>query len=229
MPATLAELKADGRLSFVTYLERFGGYSQNRDLALVMHQLAFIADCLVQDDVHGAREHLGLLLASTEQAAQDPNWSLAFDPPMSPRGAGPQVFSSRAQGTASRLRAFTPLVSAAWGSTALSCVRELDTLAQTRKDTVLPKQQQGHHAPDEAALPTTTEGPTTTAMSLPTPPPTSSEPTSLALRTPADVPPCRALALPLQPCPLPWPRHFPTPSAAMRSNLLNASLSRPVL
>ena len=74
VPATLAELKADGRLSFVTYLERFGGYSQSRDLALVMHQLAFVADCLGQDDVHGAREHLGLLLASTEQAAQDRNW-----------------------------------------------------------------------------------------------------------------------------------------------------------
>ncbi|CAE7242937.1 unnamed protein product [Symbiodinium sp. CCMP2592] len=85
VPASLAD---------VTYLERFGGYAQSRDLALVMHQLAFVADCLVQDDVHGAREHLGLLLASTEQAAQDRNWSLAYLLCLLEEPA-PQVYSSR--------------------------------------------------------------------------------------------------------------------------------------
>ena len=132
VPASLADFRADGRLSFVTYLERFGGYSQSRDLALVMHQLAFISDCLLQDDVHGAREHLGLLLASTEQAAQDRNWSLAYllcllDEP------APQVYAARPQGAASRLP-FTPLV-----APALAYVRELDTLAQRRRDTVVPR------------------------------------------------------------------------------------------
>ena len=40
-------------------------------------------------------------------------------------------------GAASRLRAFTPLVAPTWGSTALAYVRELDTLAQRRRDTVV--------------------------------------------------------------------------------------------
>ncbi|CAE6922416.1 unnamed protein product [Symbiodinium sp. CCMP2592] len=152
VPASLAEFQTDGRLSFVTYLERFGGYAQSRDLALVMHQLAFVADCLVQDDVHGAREHLGLLLASTEQAAQDRNWSLAYLLCLLEEPA-PQVYSSRAQGSASRLRAFTPLVSPTWGSTALSYVRELDLLTQRRKDTVSPKAPSGELHDDAAAAP----------------------------------------------------------------------------
>ncbi|CAE7829752.1 unnamed protein product [Symbiodinium sp. CCMP2592] len=200
VPATLAEMKADGKLSFVTYMERFGGYGQCRDLALVMHQLAFIADCLVQDDVHGAREHLGLLLASTEQAAQDRNWSLAYLLCLLEEPA-PQVYTSRTQGAASRLRAFTPLVSATWGSTALSYVKELDALAQRRKDTVSPKQPSADAADDsDDGAPAPKRRP----RLLP-PPPLGCEPTSFAPRaprTPSDVPcPLSPQASPSGPCP----------------------------
>ncbi|OLP93478.1 hypothetical protein AK812_SmicGene24595 [Symbiodinium microadriaticum] len=149
LPATLAEMKDDGRMSFVTYMERFGGYGKSRDLALVMHQLSFVADCLLREDVPGARELLALLLASTEQAAQDQNWQLAFllcllEEP------SPQVYASRPSGSASRLRAFTPLVSPNWGSTVLSFVREVDALAQRRKDAVNPRAPTAD-TPDEAA------------------------------------------------------------------------------
>ncbi|CAE7779878.1 unnamed protein product [Symbiodinium sp. CCMP2592] len=169
----------NGRLSFVTYMERFGGYGQSRDLALVMHQLSFVSDCFLQDDVHGAREHLALPLASTEQAAQDRNWTLAYllcllDDP------APQVYASRAQGSASRLRVFTPLVSPAWASTALSYVREIDAMAQR----TCRRWRSRSQAP--ASLPPQAEAgsPATTAAN--TLPP-GLEPTPLAPRTPADV------------------------------------------
>ena len=152
LPATLAEMKDDGRMSFVTYMERFGGYGKSRDLALVMHQLSFVADCLLREDVPGARERLALLLASTEQAAQDQNWQLAFllcllEEP------SPQVYASRPSGSASRLRAFTPLVSPNWGSTVLSFVREVDALAQRRKDAVNPRAPTADNLDEAAAAP----------------------------------------------------------------------------
>ena len=110
-----------------------------RDLALILHQLAFIGDCLVQDDVCGAREHLGLALAATEQASQDGNWSVAYLLTVLEEPS-PQVFSSTAPASSSsRLQAFSPLVSPAWGSTTLAFVREVDLLTQRRKDAALPK------------------------------------------------------------------------------------------
>ena len=140
VPASVPDLASDGRLSFVTYMERFGGYNKSRDLALVMHQACFIADCLIRDDVPGAREHLALLLASVEQAAQDQSWSLAYLLTLLEEPA-PQVYAPRPQGHASRLRAFSPLVSPSWGSTTLAFVREVDLLAQRRKDAAGPRGQ----------------------------------------------------------------------------------------
>ena len=140
VPASVPDLASDGRLSFVTYMERFGGYNKSRDLALVMHQACFIADCLIRDDVPGAREHLALLLASVEQAAQDQSWSLAYLLTLLEEPA-PQVYAPRPQGHASRLRAFSPLVSPSWGSTTLAFVREIDLLTQRRKDAAGPRGQ----------------------------------------------------------------------------------------
>ena len=45
VPQSLEDMRSDSRLSFVTYLGRFGGFNQARELGLVMHQLAFIAAC----------------------------------------------------------------------------------------------------------------------------------------------------------------------------------------
>ena len=160
--------------------------------------------------------------------------------PMSPRGAGPADLFLSCAGLCKRPPGLYS--SSGVGRLGVHCAF---LCARTRHPG---PEEKGHRSPKaaarrcprrgrartkaQAAPPTTTEGPTTTAMSLPMPPPTSSEPTSLAPRTPADVScplsmqiVCWAPALPLQPCLLPWPRHLRTPSVAMRSSLLNVSLS----
>ena len=62
-------------VEFVSYLERFGGFAPARELALIMHQLSFIADCLVNNDVAGAREHVWPQLSRLLRMEDGPSFS----------------------------------------------------------------------------------------------------------------------------------------------------------
>ncbi|CAE7369448.1 unnamed protein product, partial [Symbiodinium sp. CCMP2456] len=137
-PTSLEAMRLQGRLSLVTYLERQGGYNQQRTMGIFMLLLASIADAFLRDDPHAAMEHLGLALAATEQATADGGrWDLGFlltlleDP-------APSMFSAKASPANSRLRAFSPLVPPALASVTLAYVREVDLLSQRRRDTVQP-------------------------------------------------------------------------------------------
>ena len=81
VPRTDAELQVAG-LSMLQYLERFGGYRNNRETGLILWQLAHIMDAMAMADYHTAREHLALLICSLEQSALDFVISLMEEPPI---------------------------------------------------------------------------------------------------------------------------------------------------
>ena len=87
VPSTLEEISATD-FSMLTYLERFGGYGNSRDLGLMQYALSFVLDCAIRGDLDGVREHAALMAVGLEQAAQDQGrWDLGFqlmlleDPP----------------------------------------------------------------------------------------------------------------------------------------------------
>ena len=130
VPASLDDMKAQGRLSLVSYLERQGGYAQQRGTGLMMLMLATIGDCFLRGDTHVAMEHLGLALAATEQSCTDNGrWDLGFLLTLLEEPA-PSMFAPRGQAANSRLRAFSPLVPPTLGSVTLAYVREVDLLSQ---------------------------------------------------------------------------------------------------
>ena len=150
-PTSLEDIRGQGRLSLVTYLERQGGYNQQKSMGLFMLMLATIGDAFLRGDNHAAMEHLGLALAATEQAAADNGrWELGFlltlleDP-------APTLFSARSATANTRLRAFSPLVPQPLAAVTLTYVREVDLLAQRRKDAVQPGRANQGNEEEESA------------------------------------------------------------------------------
>lgn len=148
VPASLAEFRT--MPVFAKYMERQGGFSQSRDMGLVMWLLAQVADQMLQGDAAGAQELLALAMVTSEQVAQDRGrWDVAWilslqeDPP-------PGVFQHRPASTNPRLKAFSPLCPPEWAATALAYVKEVDLLS-TRRQEALPKKPGAK--PDEPAAP----------------------------------------------------------------------------
>ena len=131
VPRTDAELQVAG-LSMLQYLERFGGYRNNRETGLILWQLAHIMDAMAMADYHTAREHLALLICSLEQSALDGNWNLAFvislmeEPPI-------QVFQDRMISLQAHGRPFSALIPSQWAAVALAYLKDLEVL-QTKKN-----------------------------------------------------------------------------------------------
>ena len=149
-PGTVEEIQNQGRLSLVTYLERQGGYGQQRSLGIFMLLLATIADAFLRGDQHAAREHLALALSATEQAAADNGkWDLAFLLTLLEEPA-PTMFGPKPAAANTRLRAFSPLVPQSLASVTLAYVREVDLLAQRRKDAVQPARTTTKEGEDSA-------------------------------------------------------------------------------
>ncbi|CAE7214730.1 hypothetical protein AK812_SmicGene44184 [Symbiodinium microadriaticum] len=150
-PGTVEEIQNQGRLSMVTYLERQGGYGQQRSLGIFMLLLGTIADAFLRGDQHAAREHLALALSATEQATADNGkWDLAFLLTLLEEPA-PTMFGPKPAAANARLRAFSPLVPQSLASVTLAYVREVDLLAQRRKDAVQPARtttKEGEETPE---------------------------------------------------------------------------------
>lgn len=78
IPQTENELQA-AQLSMLVYLERFGGYKDQRSLGMTMWLLAHCVDSAARGDLHACREHLAFTTAAIEQVAVDQgDWSLGF-------------------------------------------------------------------------------------------------------------------------------------------------------
>ena len=121
VPRTLEEFRQEPRpFQFSHYVERFGGYQQERLLGLLMHMPSQITDLLLAGEVESALDHLALMHVFLEQTAQDSGrtdvsftLSLFPDPP-------PQVFHNRSAAYNPRAKAWAPLCPALWATTALA-------------------------------------------------------------------------------------------------------------
>lgn len=126
VPQTLDQL-AQSDLSMVSYLERFGGYGDVRDMGMATYILAFVVDQALRGEMDGLREHLALMVVAMEQYAMDGRWDMAFlltlmeDPP-------PQMFGFRSNAIPStgRLRAFAPRCPQRCAIISLAYMKELD-------------------------------------------------------------------------------------------------------
>ena len=130
VPKTEQELLGYGA-TMTSYMEKQGGYKNNKDHALGLWIAAHAMDSAMMGDMHGCKEFLALLIACMEQASYDGNWNVAFllslleMPPAT-------VFSERVHNVPGLQRPFSPLVPQQWAACALSYMKEVDVLA-TRK------------------------------------------------------------------------------------------------
>ena len=123
------------RLPVMTrYLERFGGFRDQRTWGLVMWQLAQIFDLLASDQIEGAKDVLALLMVMVDQTVLDSGhpelgWilSLQEDPP------GP-LFSAAQIPAGSAVRPCSHLADPKWLAVALSYVKEMETLTTKRAE-----------------------------------------------------------------------------------------------
>ena len=131
LPKSEAEL---GHLSMVEYLEKAGGYKQQKSLGLIQWILAHAVDAAAQDDFAGVKEIIALLAMSVEQANYDNgDWAVAYlvslheDPPI-------QLFQERSMQVSTTSRPFSPLIPPTWTATTLSYIKDIEVLANKKPD-----------------------------------------------------------------------------------------------
>ena len=119
-------------ISGLRYLERFGGYSRQRDLGQLQFQVMTIFDFLMEDNVPAARDSVALLAVTIEQMAMDGGRSdlatllcLQEDPPSA-------IFQNRTLASTSRSRSFAPLADQRWITCALAFLKEMEVIQSKR-------------------------------------------------------------------------------------------------
>ena len=139
----------ESQTSFLTYLERFGGYKSSRDLGLINWMLGQAVDAASQNNFAKTKEHLALAVCAIDQAAQDQDWTTAFlislseDPPAA-------MFQEKTISYAGT-KPFSPLIPGSWAAVTLAFLKELEVLS-TKKAEVVPKSKKTFPvAPPEGA------------------------------------------------------------------------------
>ena len=144
MPKSINELS---HLSFLTYLERSGGFRNARDQGLLMWLLGHVLDAAAQEDWHMVRERLALTIVAVDQSVVDGSWNLGFllslaeDPPIA-------MFQDRASTLSPFGKPFSSLVPPQWASTVLAYVKEMEVLQSKKPDAVPKKTPKASPDPD---------------------------------------------------------------------------------
>ena len=132
IPQSETELAASN-LSMTSYMERYGGYRNNKEMGMAMWIASHAVDAAAQNDFRATKEYLSLLVIAMEQATLDGNWNVASilslleSPPN-------QVFQERAQSVAMLDRPFAPLVPPTWAATALAYLKEIEVLTSRKSE-----------------------------------------------------------------------------------------------
>ena len=136
IPKTEEEFQS-ANLSFLQYLERFGGYRNQRETGLTLWLLGYVLDSLIQGDVPKAQEHLALTIACLEQTGIDGDWTIGYllalveEPPI-------QLFQEKVLNLHTQGRPFAPLVAPSHAAVALAYLKQLETLSSRKKETQSP-------------------------------------------------------------------------------------------
>ena len=137
VPKTEEDLLGAG-VTMTSYLERYGGYRNKGNHAMIMWMLAHIADSASQGDYHKTKEYLALTIAAMEQASLDGHWGIAYliglleEPPA-------QVYADRQTAVTAVGRPFAPLIPAQWSAVALSYLKEIEILTTKKTEVRNPK------------------------------------------------------------------------------------------
>jgi len=130
-PSALSEISG---VSLLAYLERYGGYGQNRELGMIMWSIAHVFDAMAAGESGLAMDHLALTTVMVEQASLDSNkWTLAWlirlldDPPQN-------LWINRGQSATGQRRPFAPLSVPAWNTVALAFLKEAEILQGKRTE-----------------------------------------------------------------------------------------------
>ena len=124
----------DSEVSLLLYLERFGGYRNQKETGVTLWLLGYVLDALIRGDVHRAREHLSLTIAALEQYGIDGDFTLGYlvalveEPPV-------QLFQDRTISMHAQGRPFAPLVAPSHAAVAISYLKELEVLNTRKKET----------------------------------------------------------------------------------------------
>ena len=124
-------------LSLLQYLERFGGYKNQRETGLTLWLLGYVLDALIQGDIAKAQEHLALTIAALEQTGVDGDWTLGWllalveEPPI-------QLFQEKSINLQSQGRPFAPLVAPTHAAVAIAYLKEIEILNSRKKETQKP-------------------------------------------------------------------------------------------
>ena len=130
------------------YLEKFGGYKNRPETAMIMWLLGHTMDSMALGDDRMAREYLALTVACIEQSVVDGGWNLAYvlslleEPPS-------QVFTERQGAISSLGKPFAALVPPTWSAVSLAYLKELDLLSSKKAEArnpkaPAPKNEEGH-------------------------------------------------------------------------------------
>ena len=127
-------LKQQG-ISMAKYVERFGGYGQVRNLALIQWQVCLAMDQALAGHMEGCLDIPSLLCVCLEQASLD-NGNLDIGYLLTLQEEPPSaIMSNRSiMSVGGRARAFAPLADQRWVTTSLAYLRELDLITQKRAD-----------------------------------------------------------------------------------------------
>ena len=135
VPKTESDLAGSG-ISLLSYLERFGGFRQQKEIGLCLWILGHSFDAMLQGNTDLAKEHLALLLVAMEQSALDQgDWTLAFllslseEPPV-------QLYQDRMVSMHGQGRPFSPLVPSSWSAVCLAYLKEMEVLNSKKAETV---------------------------------------------------------------------------------------------
>eukprot|EP00435_Cladocopium_sp_Y103_P039410 s1015_g10.t1 len=122
-------------LSVLTYLERNGGYRNQREMGLVAWILGHALDAAASGNMRRTKEVLALMMVAVEQAVVDRgDWSLAYmltlleEPPN-------QMFQDRAINLVHHSKPFGPLVPPQWTAVCLAYLKDLEVLASKKGET----------------------------------------------------------------------------------------------
>ena len=116
------------------YMERYGGFRDHRTWGLVQWQLSQAFDLLATDQVAGAKDVIALLMVMVDQIVLDSGspelgWLLTLQPdPPAP------LFTAQINTPGSSLRSCSHLSDPKWVATALSYIKEMETLSTRRAE-----------------------------------------------------------------------------------------------
>lgn len=140
-------------ISFLSYLQKTGGYRGAKEAGLLMWLIGYIIDAAAQEDHHQVKERFALLAVAREQRVVDGgDWSVAYllslaeDPPLS-------LYIKKTSVVSPYGKPFSSLVPSQWAAVILAYVKEMELLS-SKKQEASPKKSAAKSAdPDAPASP----------------------------------------------------------------------------